>query len=86
MKAIEAFVVLLGACGQACGGSWSDSDAKSATDAVHLEAIALSLCAPDGDACAPGQVRALERAALCANASMLYRHDVAFEAGVQCQP
>lgn len=69
-----------------CGGGWASSDTASATDAVHLEQAALSLCQGDGGSCAPGQVRALERTALCLNASMLARHGAPIDAGVPCQP
>ena len=73
-------------CGAACGGGWVDADTKSATDAVHIEATALELCEDDGGPCKPSQVRALERAAMCANESMLARHGKGVpEAGVQCQ-
>lgn len=76
---------LLAQCG--CGGGWAPADTKSATDAVHLEAMALSLCAPDGDACAPSQVRAIERACYCLNASQLARHgETVPDGGPQCQP
>lgn len=76
---------LIAQCG--CGGGWSPADTAGATDAVHLEAMALGLCGPESDACAPSQVRALERASYCLNASMLARHgaDVP-DAGVACQP
>jgi hypothetical protein len=78
---------LLAQCG--CGG-WADADVKAATDTVRLESMALSLCGGggggDGGSCAPGQVRALERAAYCLNASQLVRHgDEVPDAGVSCQ-
>ena len=72
-----------------CGGGWGDSDTKSASDAVRTEAMALTLCADvdAASACVPSHVRALERAALCANESMLVRHGHALDAGgVQCTP
>lgn len=70
-----------------CGGGWAESDTKAATDAVRLEGMALELCAPDGGACAPSQVRALERAAYCLNASQLARHGQAVaEGGPACLP
>jgi hypothetical protein len=62
-----AAVGLLAECGDlGCGGGWAASDTASATDAVHVEAQAL---------------------ALCANASMLYRHGQSVpDAGVSCLP
>lgn len=69
----------------ACGPGWADADTRSASDAVHAEMMVERLCA-DGGACVPTQVRALERATLCANEAMLYRHGAAVpEAGVACQ-
>lgn len=69
----------------ACGPSWGASDTKGATDAVHLEATALELCRVDSGSCNAGQVRALERAAWCLNASMLARHGANIDAGT-CVP
>ncbi len=71
----------------ACGGGFSDADTKSATEAVRAEAMIERLCAP-GAACEASQVRALERATMCANASMLARHGkpVPDLGGVACQP
>lgn len=78
------FVASFG-CG--CGGGWADADTKAATDAVHIEATALALCEDDGGPCKPSQVRALERASLCANSSMLARHgQLVPDAGISCQP
>ncbi len=69
-----------------CGGGWTAADTQSATDNVHAQMLIEQMCA-DAGACVPSQVRALERAALCGNSSMLARHGQAVpEAGVQCQP
>ena len=68
-----------------CGGAWSDSDTKSATDAVHVQVMVEQICGDDAG-CKPSQVRALERASLCANSSMLARHGQAVpDSGVTCQ-
>lgn len=70
----------------ACRGSWSDKDAASASAAAHAEAWLLDACRADGGRCEPGDVRALERAAYCANASMLYRHGEDLDdAGIACR-
>jgi hypothetical protein len=70
----------------ACGPRWTDADAKSATDAVHVQLAIEAICA-DGGACTPAQVRALERASLCANAAQLFRHGQSVPTGsVKCQP
>jgi hypothetical protein len=69
-----------------CGGGWTDSDAKSAGDAVRLEQLADHVCQWDGG-CNAAAFRALSRAALCANESMLARHGVSFrDSGVECEP
>jgi hypothetical protein len=72
---------------QGCGASWTASDTKGATDVVLSERAALSLCSMDGG-CDPGQVRALQQAALCSSASMLTRHSLPMPAGAAtgCQP
>ena len=77
-------LALASQCG--CGASWGEADQKAAFDSYRLEESALALCAPDGGECPPGQVRALERAALCLSAATLYRHGVEVEAGIACQP
>jgi hypothetical protein len=70
----------------ACGG-WSAADTKSATNATKVELFVEKLCAGDGGTCSPSQVRALERAAYCANASMLYSHGQPVgDAGIRCAP
>lgn len=81
------FVILVAALGACCGGAWADADGKSAYNAAQLEALGLALCAADDAGCEAPQVRALDRAAFCANASMLARHgeDVP-DAGVACRP
>lgn len=67
----------------ACGGGWSDADTSAATNAARLEARTIELEEGDGGA----SIRALSRAALCANASMLYRHNKPIpEAGADCKP
>ena len=77
-------VVLLGLV--ACGGGWSDADTKSATDAVRAQLLVQNICAPDAG-CPPAQVRALERASLCSNESMLFRHGHAVpDGGPECRP
>jgi len=70
-----------------CGGGWADADTKSATDAARAQMAIESICADDdGGTCKPSQVRALERMAFCANASMLFRHGQPVpDAGIQCQ-
>jgi hypothetical protein len=70
-----------------CGGGWADADTKSATDAVRAQMAIESICADDdAGTCKPSQIRALERMAYCANASMLFRHGQAVpDAGIQCQ-
>ena len=72
----------------ACGGGWSDADTKAATNATKMELLVEARCgADDASTCDPASVRALERAAYCANASMLYRHDAgAKDAAIECQP
>lgn len=77
-------LALAAQCG--CGASWGEDDLRASLDTYRLEATALDLCAPDGGDCPPGQVRALERAALCLSASTLYRHGHEVDAGVQCRP
>ena len=85
MRAIEAFVVLLGACEQACAGGFSDSDTKAAQDISRLASMQLELCQEDAGTCNAGQIRALARPARCAALSMLYRHGHDVDAGT-CPP
>ncbi len=68
--------------------SWSDSDTKSATDAVRAQLAIEQICATDdAGTCNSGQVRALERVSYCSNASMLFRHgQTAPDGGFACQP
>jgi hypothetical protein len=78
---------LIASCG--CGGGWAEADTKSATSAVKDELLIEAICAPDAGACTPSQVRALERAALCNNESMLLRHGKPVDldgGGISCQP
>lgn len=71
----------------ACGPSWTDADAKCATDAVHVELAARAACSDDAGLCSPGPIRALERAAYCCNASMLARHGAPVpDGGIACLP
>lgn len=73
----------------ACGGSWSSSDAASTSNAMRQELMIERECAmdmPDGG-CSPSRVRALDRAAFCASASVLYGHGVDTpDAGIACAP
>jgi hypothetical protein len=69
------YVALSFALLSGCGGGWSDSDTKSATDAVNVEHAAYAFCSDDGGMCMASRVRAMQRAAICANSSMLFRHD-----------
>lgn len=70
--------------------TWKAADAKSSSDAARLEALLEARCSPagvDAGSCDPAAVRALERGAYCANASMLGRRGVAApDAGIRCQP
>lgn len=83
IRSALAWVILTTA---ACGGGWADADAASARDAANLELQVESLVG-DGDTCTASQVRALERAAYCSNASMLARHGGTMpDGGPRCQP
>ena len=71
-----------------CGGNaWTDADTKSATDAVHVQIMIETICGEAGP-CTASQVRALERASLCANESMRERHKLPPipTKGIACQP
>lgn len=84
MRAALALLALM-----SCGPSWTAADERAATNAVLTERAALHLCAPsDAGECRPSQVRALEQASLCANASMLARHGVPLPADASdgCRP
>jgi len=82
----EVFALVWCALSSACGGGWSDADAKSAANAARDEVMLEGLCSGSMP-CRPEQVRALERAAYCANASMLARHGALVpDAGIACQP
>jgi hypothetical protein len=71
----------------ACGGGWSAADTSAATNAARAETALEVLCGADAGPCLPSQVRALERASYCANASMLSRHGQAVpDAGIACAP
>jgi hypothetical protein len=49
--------------------------------------MALGLCSSEAMQCDAAQVRAVERAAYCANASMLSRHgEPPPDAGISCLP
>lgn len=72
MRAVGLSALVLLA--SACGPSWTAADAKSATDAANQALGAIGLCTDAAMGCKPEQVRAMERAAYCANASMLVRH------------
>lgn len=82
---LRLWICLAFVCG--CSPGWSDADTKSATDAIHAELMVESICSDGGD-CKPAQVRALERAVLCANSAMLFRHGAAVPdpRGIKCQP
>lgn len=70
----------------ACGGGWTAADTKSAAGAARAEIMIDELCRGDG-ACNAAQVRALDRAATCANASQLARHGAPVpDAGFSCLP
>ncbi len=70
-----------------CGGGTTTADVQSATDAVNVEIQVEQICGREGSACDPRQVRALERAAYCANASIVYRHGhILPDAGIHCLP
>ena len=63
-------------CG--CGGGWTPADQASTADAVQLNLLADQML--DG-----GATRALERAAYCAEASVLHRHGGAVpDGGITC--
>jgi hypothetical protein len=74
--------IFLAACG---GSSWTEADSKSASNAVRAQILVEAACAGDAG-CPPGQVRALERMALCSNLSMLSRHGHPLDGGVSCRP
>lgn len=61
-----------------CGASWTSADQASTADAVQLNLMADQRL--DG-----GAARALERAAYCAESSVLFRHGGAVpDAGIAC--
>jgi len=73
--------------GVGCGGGWSTADTSAATNAARASTALETLCTADSGPCLASQVRALERASYCANASMLSRHGQPVpDAGITCQP
>ena len=54
---------------------WSKADAKMAADNAAGAAMIEAICAPDSDACAPAQVRGMERVQFCTSWAQLTRHN-----------
>ena len=80
------FVVVWIAPRPACE-RWTAADAKMASDnaagAVMIEAV----CAEGSDACAPAQVRGMERVQFCASWAQLTRHNEPAPAStIHCSP
>jgi len=73
-----------------CGAGFTEADASAARHAAELELAVEAVIAIDGDdggSCNGAQVRALERAAYCANASQLYRHRRELpKTTIRCEP
>ena len=87
--ALTVAIVALAGVVAACTGNaaeWTSADAKSATDALHSQALLVTSCGGDAG-CSPAVLRAVERSSVCNLAAMLHRHgaDVP-EAGAECQP
>ena len=72
----------------ACSPGLSASAENSARNAARDEMMAMRLCSDDdAGTCKPSQVRALERAAYCANASILASYGKDYpDAGIACTP
>ena len=71
-----------------CGSGLSVPATNSIQNAARDNMMAIRLC-QDDDAgmCKPSQVRALERAAFCANASVLASYGEDYpDAGIACSP
>jgi len=64
-----AFALLGASC-----ASWTDSDARWASDVAKTASTALGLCAEDDAGCDPARVRALETAQLCEAQATIARH------------
>lgn len=83
------FALLFAGCASGCGGGLSDKAANSLQNGARDSMMAIRLCRDDdAGGCKPSQVRALERAAFCANASVLasYGKDYPDAGDIRCQP